>query len=58
MYSVLMNGGHDTIRDIFQSLEQMLVNLPSLRFADYIKQARGVCVCVWGREGGGTDGEF
>lgn len=55
----VMNGGY-TIRDIFQSLEQMLLNLPSLLHADYIKQARGVCksqsvclcVCVLDRKGG------
>lgn len=34
------------IRDIFQSLEQMLLNLLSLLHADYIKQARGVCMSL------------
>lgn len=64
--NTVMNEGYDAIRDIFQSLEQMLLNLPSLLHADYIKQARGVCksqsvclhlcVCALEREGEGGRG--
>lgn len=64
--NTVMNEGYDAIRDIFQSLEQMLLNLPSLLHADYIKQARGVCksqsvcshlcVCVLEIEGEGGRG--
>lgn len=60
--NTVMNEGYDAIRDIFQSLEQMLLNLPSLLHTDYIKQARGVCksqsvclhlcVCVLDRKRG------